>query len=108
MGDTRVPAVGDPVFLDGAENFTITEFPTDSRGNDRGIVRFDAPRKHVKCNKAKLVWLDDVGAWTLPGRLLAPIQKAEYARANGGTPPRADQHLSILRALRTGADLKGV
>lgn len=93
----RTPQVGDlvthdgcwPMFPPGSEPYQITGFVKKAALDESGeptavrICVFENARYRVECLASELEWLDEDGAWMLPGRLLSRAQRRVWQQQLG-------------------------
>src|SRR5262245_1551505 len=106
--ETRTPAIGDLVSHEGCwapsgdqyGPFKIVGFKARPALDDAGkpfvlhCTVFDNERFSVECQTAELVWLEEDGAWMLPGRLLSRPQRRLWQQKVGvNTGPPAEKHI---------------
>lgn len=100
-GAMRYPAVGEGVSHDSEEGLSIesvggliAKFKTQP--DKEGRV------KDVSCRVEDLVWLDEDGAWYLPGRLLSKADRQRWRAITGSPfPPPPDKHVEARQLLRS-------
>lgn len=99
-----VPNIGDKVSHEGLPaGYEITELmdrydPDD--GHKFVLVTFENVRYAVKADAAELVWLEEDGAWFLPGRLLSQAERDLWAATWGGpNRNRPQDHVTARAAL---------
>lgn len=98
------PKIGDRVSHEGLPaGYRITaidaRFDPDT-GARFAIVSFENDRYAVKADAAELVWLEEDGAWHLPGRLLSQAERDLWAVTWGGpNRNRPQDHVTARKAL---------
>lgn len=103
----RKPKKGDPVTHEGQAYEILDLVPkayldADGQPTSMVVCIFDNPSYQVKCNAQELVWLDEDGAWFLPGRLLSQEARAKWRSLMGmSMGPPAHKHLEARAFLRS-------